>query len=80
MKLLSRSESAIENDKPIETPRIARPIANQEPEVDLKLRSTANVPTEQSDYSLRDATVWVLIAVLVVLSCGALYALWSKAL
>jgi hypothetical protein len=40
---------------------------------------SANVPTEHSDYSLREVTVWVLIAVLVVLSGSALYVLWSKA-
>jgi hypothetical protein len=43
-------------------------------------RSKANAPTERSDYSrLEVLTLWVLIAVLVVLSCGAFYVLWSKA-
>jgi len=43
-------------------------------------RSNANVPTEQSEYSrLEVLTIWVLLAMLLVLSCGAFYVLWSKA-
>jgi hypothetical protein len=94
MKPLSRSESAVQNDQAIETQRVARSIVNREPELNLKsLHSLSvptgisrsnenpNVPTEQSDYArrLEVLTVWVLIAVLVVFSCGALYVLWSKA-
>jgi hypothetical protein len=91
MKPLSRSESAMQNDQAIETRRVALSIANREPELNLKSldslsiptglsRSNANVPTEQSYYSPQEMqTVWVLIAVLVVLSCGVFYVLWSKA-
>jgi hypothetical protein len=91
MKTLSRSESAMQNDQAIETRRGARSIANREPELNLKIldtlsvptgvpRSNANVPTKQSDYSrLEVLTVRVLIAVMVVVSCGGFYVLWSKA-
>jgi hypothetical protein len=91
MKQLSRSEHAMQNDQAIETRRIAPSIANREPELDLKSldslsiptgvsRSNANARTKQSDYSrLEVLTVWVLIAVLVVLSGGGFYVLWSKA-
>jgi hypothetical protein len=91
MKQRSRSEHAMQNDQAIETRRVARSIANREPELDLKSldslsiptgvsRSNANAPTEQSDYPrLEVLTVWVLIAVLVVLSGGGFYVLWSKA-
>ena len=91
MKPLSKSESAMQNDQAIEKWRVARSIANREPELNLKSleslsiptavsRSHANVPTERSDYSrrLEVLTVWVLIAVLIVLSCGGFYVLWSK--
>jgi hypothetical protein len=71
MKPLSRRESAIQNDQAIETRRGAIPIGVS--------RSHANVPTEQRDYSrLEVLTVWMLIAVLVVLGCGGFYTLWSK--
>jgi hypothetical protein len=94
MKPLSRTESAVQNDQAIETRRVARSIVDREPELNLKSldslsvpagisrsNENPNVPTEQSDYSrrLEVLTVWVLIAVLVVFSCGALYILWSKA-
>jgi hypothetical protein len=91
MKTLSRIESAVQNDQAIETRRVARSIAKREPELNLKSldslsistgvsRSNANVPIGQGDYSrLEVLTVWVLIAVLVVLSCGVFYVLWSKA-
>jgi hypothetical protein len=91
MKTLSRSESAMQKDQAIETRRVARSIANREPELNLKSldtlsiptgvsRSNANVPTKQSNYSqLEVRTVWVLIAVMVVVSCGVFYVLWSKA-
>jgi hypothetical protein len=91
MKPLIRSESAMQNDQAIETRRVASSIANREPELNQKsrdflsiptgvFRSNANVRTEQSDYSrLEVLTLWVLIAVLVVLSCGGFYVLWSKA-
>ena len=91
MKPLSRSESVMQNDKPIETARVARSIANREPEIDLKsldslsiptgvFGSNTNVSTAQSDYSrLEVLTVRVLIAVMVVVSCGGFYVLWSKA-
>src|ERR1700682_1516291 len=90
MKPLSRRESATQNDQAIESRRVARSIANRDPELNLKLldslsippgvfRSNANVPAEHSDYSRREVlTAWVLIAVLVVLSCSAFYLLWSK--
>jgi hypothetical protein len=69
MKPLGRSESAIQNYQAIETRRVAHSIA----------RSNVNIPTEQSDYSrLEVLTVWVLIAVLAVVSCGGFYVLWSK--
>jgi hypothetical protein len=42
-------------------------------------RPSATAPIEQSDSRLAMRIVWVLIAVLVALSCGALYALWSQA-
>ena len=91
MKPLSKNEIAIQNDGAIEARRIAPPIASREPKLKLKSldsrsiptgasRFNTNVPREQSDYPRLEAlTVWVLIAVLVVLSCGALYVLWSKA-
>jgi hypothetical protein len=94
MKPLSRSESAVQNDQAIETRRVARSIVNPQPELNLKsLESLSvptdisrsnenpNVPTEQSDYSrrLEVLTVWALIVVLAVLSCGAFYVLWAKA-
>jgi hypothetical protein len=91
MKPLSKSESAMQNDQAIETRRVGRSIANREWELNLRSldslsiptgvsRSNANVPTEQSDYSrLEVLTVWVPIAVVVVLSCGSFYVLWSKA-
>ena len=91
MKPFSRSESVMEDDRAIQTRRVAPTIANREPELNLKSleslsiptavsRSHANVPTERSDYSrrLEVLTVWVLIAVLIVLSCGGFYVLWSK--
>ena len=93
MKPLSKSESAVQNDQAIETRRVARSIV-WEPELNLKpldslsvptgisrSNENPNIPTEQSDYArrLEVLTVWVLIAVLVVFSCGALYVLWSKA-
>jgi len=91
MKALGRSETAMQIDQAIETRRAARSIADGEPELNLKSpnsfsiparvsRSRANVLTEQSDYSrLEVLTVWVLIVVLAVLSCGAFYVLWAKA-
>ena len=91
MKALGRKETAMQIDQAIETRRAARSIADGEPELNLKSpnslsisarvsRSRANVLTEQSDYSrLEVLTVWVLIVVLAVLSCGAFYVLWSKA-
>ena len=91
MKPLRRSESAMQNEQAIEKWRVARSIANREPELNLKLldspsipigvsRSNANVPTEQSDYSRREVlTVWALLALLAVLSCGAFYVLWARA-
>jgi hypothetical protein len=91
MKALSRRETAMQIDQAIETRRAARSIADGEPELNLKSpnslsisarvsRSRANVLTEQSDYSrLEVLTVWVLIVVLAVLSCGAFYVLWAKA-
>jgi len=91
MKALGRKETAMQIDQAIETRRAARSIADGEPELNLKSpnslsiparvsRSRANVLTEQSDYSrLEVLTVWVLIVVLAVLSCGAFYVLWAKA-
>jgi hypothetical protein len=91
MKALGRRETAMQIDQAIETRRAARSIADGEPELNLKSpnslsiparvsRSRANVLTEQSDYSrLEVLTVWVLIVVLAVLSCGAFYVLWAKA-
>jgi len=91
MKALGRKETAMQIDQAIETRRAARSIADGEPELNLKspnslsisarvFRSRANVLTEQSDYSrLEVLTVWVLIVVLAVLSCGAFYVLWAKA-
>jgi hypothetical protein len=91
MKALGRRETAMQIDQAIETRRAARSIADGEPELNLKLpnslsiparvfRSRANVLTEQSEYSrLEVLTVWVLIVVLAVLSCGAFYVLWAKA-
>ena len=88
MKLLSRSESAMQNGQAIETRRVAPSIANREPKLNLnsiptgvfRPNANANVPTEPSDYPrLEVVTAWVLLAMLVVLSCGALYVLWSKA-
>jgi hypothetical protein len=91
MKPLGRKETAMQIDQAIETRRAARSIADGEPELNLKSpnslsiparvsRSRANVLTEQSDYSrLEVLTVWVLIVVLAVLSCGAFYVLWAKA-
>jgi len=90
MKALGRKETAMQIDQAIETRRAARSIADGEPELNLKSpnslsiparvsRSRANVLTEQSDYSrLEVLTVWVLIVVLAVLSCGAFYVLWAK--
>jgi len=90
MKALGRSETAMQIDQAIETRRAARSIVDGEPELNLKSpnslsiparvsRSRANVLTEQSDYSrLEVLTVWVLIVVLAVLSCGAFYVLWAK--
>jgi len=90
MKALGRKETATQIDQAIETRRGARSIADGEPELNLKSpnslsisarvsRSRANVLTEQSDYSrLEVLTVWVLIVVLAVLSCGAFYVLWAK--
>jgi hypothetical protein len=90
MKALGRKETATQIDQAIETRRAARSIADGEPELNLKSpnslsiparvsRSRANVLTEQSDYSrLEVLTVWVLIVVLAVLSCGAFYVLWAK--
>ena len=60
MKPLSRNESAMQNYQAIETRRVARSIAYQEPELNLKsldslsiptglARSNAKVPTEPSD-------------------------------
>jgi len=91
MKALGRKETAMQIDQAIETRRAARSIADGEPELNLKSpnslsifarvsRSRANVLTEQSDYSrLEVLTVWVLIVVLAVLSCGAFYVLWANA-
>ena len=91
MKALGRRETAIQIDQAIETRRVARSIADGEPELNLKSpnslsvptrvsRSRADVPIEQSDYSRREVlTVWALLALLVMLSCGAFYELWSKA-
>jgi hypothetical protein len=91
MKALGRKETAMQIDQAIETRRAARSIADGEPELNMKApnslsiparvsRSRANVLTEQSDYSrLEVLTVWVLIVVLAVLSCGAFYVLWAKA-
>jgi hypothetical protein len=91
MKTLGGKETAMQIDQAIETRRAARSIADGEPELNLKSpnslsiptrvsRSRANVPIEQSDYSRREVlTVWALLALLVALSCGAFYALWSKA-
>ena len=91
MKALGRKETAMQIDQAIETRRAARSIADGEPELNLKSpnslsisarvsRSRANVLTEQSDYSrLEVLTVWVLIVVLAVLSCGAFYVLWARA-
>ncbi len=91
MKALGRKETAMQIDQAIETRRAARSIADGEPELNLKSpnslsisarvsQSRANVLTEQSDYSrLEVLTVWVLIVVLAVLSCGAFYVLWAKA-
>ena len=90
MKALGRRETAMQIDQAIETRR-AGSIADGEPELNLKSpnslsiptrisRSRANAPIEQSDYSRREVlTVWALLALLVVLSCGAFYELWSKA-
>ena len=83
MNPITRSQRTIQNDQAIETRRVARAIANREPELNSIPTgvpwSDANVPTERSDYSrLRLLTVWVLIAVLIVLGCGAFYVLWSK--
>ena len=90
MKALGRKETAMQIDQAIETRRAARSIADGKPELNLKSpnslsisarvsRSRANVLTEQSDYSrLEVLTVWVLIVVLAVLSCGAFYVLWAK--
>jgi len=91
MKAPARSETAMQIDQAIETRRVARSIADGEPELNLKSpnslsiptrtsRSRASVPIEQSDYSRREVlTVWALLALLVALSCGAFYELWSKA-
>jgi hypothetical protein len=91
MEALGRRETAMQSDHAIETRRVARSIADGEPELNLKSpnslsistkvsRSRANVPIEQSDYSRREVlTVWALLALLVALSCGAFYELWSKA-
>ena len=91
MKALGRKETAMQIDQAIETRRAARSIADGEPELNLKSpnslsisarvsRSRANVLTEQSDYSRLEVwTVWILIVVLAVLSCGAFYVLWAKA-
>ena len=91
MKALGRRETAMQIDQAIETRRAARSIADGEPELNLKSpntlsiptrtsRSRANVPIELSDYSHREVlTVWALLALLVALSCGAFYELWSKA-
>ena len=91
MKALGRSETAMQIDQAIETRRVARSIADGDPELNLKSpnslsistkvsQSRANVPMEQSDYSRREVlTVWALLALLVALSCGAFYELWSKA-
>ena len=92
MKALGGRETAMQIDQAIETRRVARSIANREPELNLKLldslsvptgisrpNENPNVPTEQSDYSRREVLKgWVLMAVLIVLSCVAFYALWSK--
>ena len=90
MKALGRKETAMQIDQ-VETRRAARSIADGEPELNLKSpnslsisarvsRSRANVLTEQSDNSrLEVLTVWVLIVVLAVLSCGAFYVLWARA-
>jgi hypothetical protein len=90
MKPLSRSASAVQNEQAIETRRLVPSIVNRELELNLKSldslysptgvsQSKANVPTEQSDYSRLTAVIlWVMIAVLVVVSCDAFYALWSK--
>jgi hypothetical protein len=91
MKPLSRSEGTMQNDQAIEIRRVARSIAYREPKLTPQLldspsvpkrvsRSHANVQKEQGDYSrLEVLTVWLLIAVLAVLNCGAFYVLWSKA-
>ena len=91
MKALGRKETAMQIDQAIETRRAARSIADGEPELNLKSpnslsisarvsRSRANVLTEQDDYSrLQVTTVWVLMALLAVLSCAGFYVLWSKA-
>lgn len=91
MKPLSRSERAMQNDQAIETRQVPLSIANREPELNLKSldslsistgvsRSKANGPTEQSDYSrLEVLTVWVPIAVLVLLGCCGFYFLWFRA-
>jgi hypothetical protein len=91
MNPVSKNEIAIQNDRASETRRVAPPVANREPELNLKSldslfiptgvsRSKANAPTERSDYSrLEVLTIWVLIAVLVVLNCSTFYVLWSKA-
>jgi hypothetical protein len=91
MKAPARSETAMQIDQAIETRRVARSIADGEPELNLKSpnslsiptrtsRSRANVPVEHSDYSRREVlTGWALLALLVALSCGAFYELWSKA-
>jgi len=91
MKALGRRETAMQSDHAIETRRVARSIADGEPELNLKSpnslsistkvsRSRTNVPIEQSDYSRREVlTVWALLALLVALSCGAFYELWSRA-
>jgi hypothetical protein len=91
MKTLGGKETAMQIDQAIETRRAARSIADGEPELNLKSpnslsfptgisRFRANVPIERSDYSRREVlTVWALLALLVALSCGAFYELWSKA-